>query len=750
MTKKLKLFYLISLYGTQLFAQSITGKVVDLINNEPLPGAVIISPSDTVVTNHNGRFSINETLPARLRISFLGYTQQEVTLNKNDQTIGLRPSPLELGAVMVSAGATSQSIYTSPTSIGVIDHTLLKRDAPFTTTTAINRTAGVLMQSGTFNTNRLTIRGIGSRSLYGTNKVKAYYDEIPLTDGSGNSTIEDIDQNLIDRIEIIKGPNSSIYGAGLGGVVRLFSHRAEPLQSSLSASQTIGSFGMSRSSFRADHYDGSNQFTLGATNLQSDGYRQNSDYNKKQVGLSARSEISQHTSISTLAQYTWLKAYIPSSIDQETYENSPKSAAYTWNQAKGYEKYNKGLLGFTLNHAFDDSMDLKMTVFGKYRDAYEARPFNIFTENTHTIGLRAIYSKEWDKFQVHLGTELFRDRYNWQTFENNYTADTNGSVQGELLSENEEIRKYQNVFLETAYLPTSRLSITGGVNLNFTNYDLNNEYSSTGTDISGSYSFDAVISPKIGINYQWMHMSVFGNISHGFSPPSLEETLYPDGQINPNIQPESGWNYETGIRGQAGSLHYDLGVYYMNIHNLLVAQRTGEDAYVGVNAGINHHLGVDLQANYELKLNESSQINLFSSASWMHYRFGEFTSDGETYDGNKLTGMPEVILNLGAELLTKKGIYGNINGTYTGEIPLDDANSLYANSYVVVRSKVGYLLQIGSLEIDTYLGTDNLTDTKYASMLLINATGFNGAAPRYYYPGNPRSFFGGIKLNYSF
>ncbi len=735
---------------SSLRAQFISGQVVDQTNHAPLAGASIITASDTLATDTQGAFSFQGALPLTIRITHMGYEQKELSLTKSSTIIGLEASATQLNAVIITAGASQQIVCATPVSIGLVNQQLLRRDAPFTTTSAINRIPGVLLQSGALNTNRLTIRGIGSRTLYGTNKIKAYFEEIPLTDGSGNSTIEDVDQNFIDRIEVIKGPNSSIYGAGLGGVVRLFAHRAEPLQTAFNVSQTIGSFGRALFSIQADHHDGKNQVSLGFTNLLSQGYRQNSDYNRKQAGMSARTVLSPKTSIATLAQYTWLKAYIPSSINEEDYLKEPQKAAFTWNQTKGYEQYNKGLMGISLNHGFNNTMELKISVFGQYRDAYEPRPFNILEENTNTIGTRAIFTKEWNQLSIHLGTELFQDNYQWKTFENNYTADSNGSVEGAHLTENKETRTYQNVFAESAYAINDNLTLSTGLNFNHTAYDLYNAYDANLADISGAYTFDPVLSPKLSMNYQKDLFSIFGNISHGFSPPSLEETLYPDGQVNPNIEPESGWNYEVGYRGRKNRIQYDLVAYYMDIRNLLVAQRTAEDAYVGVNAGVNNHWGIDALMNYTLPLTPAHQLNTFFSGAWMHYEFGDFTNDGISFDGNQLTGVPQYILNAGLELISRKGFYGNVNGRYLSKTPLDDANSLYAKRYFLLNARVGYLLQVKQFDFDTYLGVNNLGDTRYASMLLINATGFNGAAPRYYYPGDPRNVYAGIRVKYRF
>jgi len=62
--------------------------------------------------------------------------------------------------------------------------------------------------------------------------------------------------------------------------------------------------------------------------------------------------------------------------------------------------------------------------------------------------------------------------------------------------------------------------------------------------------------------------------------------LTPDGNINPEITPEKGWNFELGSRGKiASKLTYELTLYSMRIRDLLVARRVGEDQFVGLNAG---------------------------------------------------------------------------------------------------------------------------------------------------------------------
>jgi iron complex outermembrane receptor protein len=123
------------------------------------------------------------------------------------------------------------------------------------------------------NTNRISIRGIGSRAQYGTQKIKAYYEGIPLTTAEGSSTIEDIDMETIGSIEIIKGPNSTSFGSGLGGVINLFAREIPMDEFQTKSTTTYGSFGLLKQSF-SGNYGEALKGSVNYNHLQSDGFRQ--------------------------------------------------------------------------------------------------------------------------------------------------------------------------------------------------------------------------------------------------------------------------------------------------------------------------------------------------------------------------------------------------------------------------------------------------------------------------------------------
>jgi iron complex outermembrane receptor protein len=82
---------------------------------------------------------------------------------------------------------------------------------------------------------------------------------------------------------------------------------------------------------------------------------------------------------------------------------------------------------------------------------------------------------------------------------------------------------------------------------------------------------------------------------------------------------------------------------------------------------------------------------------------------------------------------------------------MNDANTKYSEKYSLLDLKAAYSFTILQfLKATVSSGINNVLDRKYAASILPNATGFGNAAPRYYYPGSPIQFYGGLSLSYLF
>ena len=745
------LFFFVGI--TSLQAQSLVkGRVFDATNQEPLYGVMVIVDSTSATTDEYGQFEINHT-QGKISFYHLGYHQKEISPAPGKYlNVPLQANPLELQEVVVQGSLTNTKLSEVPAAYGLITKRDLQRDEGVTIVPALNRIPGLYMHSGALNTNRITIRGIGSRSLFSTTKIRAYFDEIPLTTGEGETTIEDLDLSLIQRAEIIKGPSSSLYGAGLGGSIRLISADPDYGFTALTGKVVLGSYGLFRTIGKIEHSNDHVNLSLNYNQTHSNGYRDNNQYDRQSVTSLGTFYSSKGHSISYIAGYTDLKAFIPSSLDSSTYVTDPTAAAFTWGRTRGFEDYKKGLFGISFQNQPKGFYQFSGSLFTTFRDAYELRPFNILNEQQQALGGRVKVGRisKLGTKQVHwsVGSELFLDWYNWRTNE------TVEREEGELLSDNKERRTYYNLFGQADLPLSNKIKATFGVNLNNTSYRLEDLFEADNIDQSGKYSFKTILSPRLALLFQYAkNGKAFLNISHGFSPPTVAETLTPEGRINPEIQPETGYHYEVGIRHSlfGDRLTGEMSLYQMKVKNLLVARRVAEDVFVGINAGKTNHKGMELSLQAVLINDKTKLLSAFASYSLTDYSFKEFQDGDDDYSGNELTGVPKQWLSAGVDFAVKSGFYANINFQWVDQVPINDANTVYSTAYSLLNAKAGYKSSLFErIVIDLSAGVNNLNNEKYASMLLVNAQGFGGNAPRYYYPGLPRNYFTSIAMRYLF
>ena len=666
---------------------------------------------------------------------------------------------IALSEITLKGSPIKNVLQNTASSVAVITAADIAKSDGIILTPVLNKIPGVTMQQGALNTNRITIRGIGARSQFGTTKIKAYFDGIPLTSGEGDTTIDDLDLAAIEKIEIIKGPNSTSFGSGLGGVIQLFSMETPLLESFGKASVAFGSFGVLQQRLAAGYSDSKTNLFTSFTDLESDGFRANSSYKRKTFNLHGKQRLSAKGELSFLGTFTRLKAFIPSSINENDLRNNPEIAATTWAAAQGFESYDKFLLGLGYDHRFSEKWSIQTSLFSNFKDAYEPRPFDILEDRTSSVGIRSnVNYKDYlfaFPFEVSLGTELLTEQYDFTLYRNLYQSQPGqGSLQGDAFSAIKQNRKYSNYFLQMELWLSQKLHLESGLALNTTSYSLQNVFENNSSDQKMPFTFGNVWSPRVGLSYKVSNgKNVFASISNGFSVPSVAETLTPEGQINTDLKPEVGWNYELGFKGNwlKNKVYSEVTFYTTQIKNLLVARRTAEDQFVGINAGSSSHSGVEFLFNYKLLEKTQLQITPYLSGAVNNFKFKEFIDGDADYSGNQLTGVPETQFNMGVDVNTKNGLSLNTSLRTMSKIPLNDSNTKYSERYSLLDIKTTYVFRILKiLKTELNAGINNTLDTKYAANILPNAVGFGTAAPRYFYPGNPVNYYGGFSVSHVF
>ena len=660
-----------------------------------------------------------------------------------------------LSEVILIASPIKNTLQKTASSVGLITAKEILQTDGVILTPLLNKTAGVYMQQGALNTNRITIRGIGARSQFSTNRIKAYFEEIPLSTGEGETTLEDIDLSVLNKIEIIKGPNSSSFGAGLGGVISLFGNQSSEENSFVKSATTIGSFGLVKNSFSGGMTTSKTNLYANYSNLQSDGFRANSDYNRESINLFGKHQLSEKGKLNFIGIATRLKAFIPSSINQTDFENSPENAAANWAAARGFESYDKLLLGIGYEHTFSEKWQWNSTVFSNFKEAYEPRPFNILEDKTTNFGVRSKLNYSDKIFdlptKMSFGTELLREKYAFSLYENLYQNQPGlGSIQGDKFSDSTQDRNYVNLFWQMEMQLLKHLSLESGIAFNQTNYT-QQDIRTSNENTRKNYSFDAILSPRVGLSYEIAKgKNAYASVSKGFSHPTVAETLTPEGQLNPNILPEIGINYELGFKGNflKNKIYTEVNLYVTTIKNLLVARRVAEDQFVGLNAGESLHQGIEFLINGKIISSEKIQLNSYISGSINHFEFIDFVDSDEDFSENQLPSVPEFQWNFGLDFTAKSFTFSTSYRT-VGKMFLNDANSLSTQPYQLLDINTNYTFSIwNNLKANLQFGIQNSLDEKYAASVLPNAVGFGNNAPRYFYPGNPRNYYGGVSLNY--
>ena len=736
----LSLAFLIS--TVPVFTQ-ISGKVLDMETSKPLAGAHVIADNEKTTSSNEGLFVLVEPT-SQLVVTHLGYLPDTLfTSQANSEIIvKLKPEVQLIEQIIIRGNLNNLPLMQMPSAIGYISLPDKQNLNIISYIENLNRIPGIYAHTGTLNTNRIIIRGIGSRNPYGTNRIKAYYSGIPLTSGDGNTEIEDVSSSFIGSIEVLKGSKSALYGSGLGGVIILNKH---PYSKGLHGNAGINIGPYQTLEYGADIKYKAKEFYIGSNyaDARTDGWRENSKYWRQNFALNT-GFINARTQLDFTLLAINTSAQIPSSLNKQDFENSPQSAAQNWLEVRGFEDYTKFITGIKFSHKFNDKVSNTTNVFFQIYEGYESRPFNILDDEGFSWGARNITSIQLSKTKIQVGFEGLQENYSWEIYE------TLSGEQGNLEKKYSEKRNPLSVFLNGQYRFSDHALIEAGISLNTLKYSLSNHNDSA--DQTEDYRYEMVASPFVGFNLQVLPRTrLYGSLSHGFSAPSIEETLLPEGSINPDLKPETGINAEAGLRFESNDqrIFMDACFYRLWARNLLVTKRETEDIFYGANAGKTRHTGFEFSSTLRLNTAESKfPVSLDINYNFIKAIFTEFTDDGIDYSGNTLPGIPQQNLWISLMIESSFGFYLIPQYQFTGKQYLNDANEGSYPAFQLLNFKAGYAIKRRTFNAEFAFGLRNLMDKQYASMILVNAPSFSNNLPRYYYPGNPRNYFVSLKIGF--
>lgn len=744
--------------------QVVNGHIYDSQTRQPLAGVMLFTMDALQLgkSDSKGFFEISAIQPdSKFTAVLPGYKTQLVKISgaENELNIQLEADGLSLNEVRVAGYNENKTNKETAGSIALITARDINRGNAVSLQPALNAIPGVRMDQSTLSEARISIRGNGVRAAYGIRSVKIYVNEIPVTEADGTTRIEALDVNSIGRAEVIKGPASSIYGAGTAGVINFQLQRAPYQEQSLEASGLLGAYGLHRlaSTYRSGGDKVNSYVSYGWQEY--DGYRKHSNDMRRFLTGNFQLFPSNKRIITLMLNRTTQYSQIPGSLTADQVAADPLQAnATNLDKAAGRDQ-TWTRIGLGQQYRFNDRFSNSTSVFTYFYDLDHPLPYAYIRNFYQSYGGRTRFSYDPGftmlPTRFTIGAEFNEGLTKGAQYVNNQGKE--GAMNSNIDYRNRQYSLFYQS--ETNLGPQTTLIL--GLSYNSMRYAVNDYLKQ---QQSGIKKFDPQATPRIALSHTFSDaLSLHASVSSGFSAPSSSEIKNVDGTINPKLQAEKAMNYELNAKGNVlqSRLAYDLAVFKMDMKGELIAQSVQQGITVYNNAGKTSHNGVELALSYQaLKAGDGAEIvslRPFAALTYSDFKFKDYqilNAQGQvtaTYDGNKLTGIAPWVLNAGIDLETKTGIYFYGNYFYSDRLPLNDGNLVYNPACQVLNAKLGYRKQVlKCLELNAYAGLDNILDENYSSIVSLNAVGYGGAQPAYFNPSPKRNGYGGLNIKYLF
>ena len=574
---------------------------------------------------------------------------------------------------------------------------------------------------------RISLRGFGARSAFGIRGIKIIIDGIPETTPDGQGQIDNAPLGLIEKIEVLRGPQASFYGNAAGGVISI------KTIDSLSENKNIfkssfGNYNLQSYQFTSYLNKKNTSALIYFNNIQTDGFRKNSALKQKAINLKVKHRFTDQSLLNFQFNYT------DSPLAQDSGGLTKEETLLEWDMARQrnidydtYEKINQLKFGFNWEKKLRKKIKLNLFSFYSNRDFYGKLPF----EFGGIIDL--------DRFYQGLGSSLIYNDIN-----ENYTHQIQFGI--EYYSQNDFRKRYKNlngvkgsnVFDQKENFDTTAIFLIDKIELNnwIIRSSLRHDNLIISTDNSKYNKYYNVINPSFGFTNEFKNEQyIFLNFSTSFETPTLSElSANPSGLegFNLELNPSKAHSYEFGWKSYKSNYLIEANIFYIKSSNEVLPYELedfpGRSFYE--NTGETERRGFEL----------------FSRFNWWSYSVeGSFTYAKYSFkneDHNNLPGIPgthwiikvENNLNRG---WTSRLTYENVGGFYANNI-----NTVFINSFQKTRFQIAKRINFNSKIIDFSAGINNLLNKRYYDNIRLNAFG-----SRYYEPAPPRNFYISIALN---
>ncbi|GLU56780.1 ligand-gated channel [Dyadobacter frigoris] len=650
----------------------------------------------------------------------------------------------QLDEITVNAFESKTNRLSTTATVGLLTAKSIERFSSTTWTNAINAIPGVRMEERSPGSYRFSVRGSLIRSPFGIRNVKFYWNGIPFTDAGGNTPLNSLDFGAVQSMEVIKGPGSSLYGAGTGGVVLMQSRTDNPGMNRVEQSVGYGKYGFQSRSTTLQVGDISVQYG----HQEQDGYRKQSGMVRDAIRFTSNSKVGKGT-LSLLGMYSDLTYQTPGGITLAQYKTDPKLARQSSQTVPGSEAqhaaiYTKfALLGGNYSIALNDNWTQSTALYLTTNDF--ANPFisNYEKRDEQGLGGRNIWQNT---------SQIGNVKTNWTTgFEWQYSKsaqrnyDNLAGIPGKQQTVEDVRTSALTAFTQLEAVLFSDLTVTAGVSYNTSKYKYERFFALPYS--KEQRTFDGIFVPRFALNKiiakTW---AVTASYSSGFSPPTLQEVRPSAGGFHRDLEAERGMNTEIGIRKISNRITAEVNVYHFGLKQTIVRRTNEAGSEYFINAGKTKQIGLEWNLGYDLITNPKSPVSLriWDSGTYTKYTYDNYQSGDVNLSGKLIPGIPRLIQTTGLDAKFKYGFSFYATYQHGSSLYLNDANTVKNTPYNQFTARAAWKKSWGNhFYSELSASAEKVNAAIYSLGYDLNAFG-----SRYYNSAPKNNLWAGVKVGW--
>jgi len=671
-------------------------------------------------------------------------------------------------------------------SVEALTEEELNRNNPAFIEQSLGTMAGVQVDKRTqIGGQRIVIRGYGNDQKFNNWGIKAYYNGIPLTSADGVTVMDDIDFATINNIEVVKGPAATMYGGGIGGVVRFYQKPSDRKGISLSEKITAGSFGLLQSNTRLDIVNDSSSMFVNFGHLQSDGYRPHGSSLKNYLTYYGEFKLNPKQTITTMLSHNFSHEGVSGQIPYADYYAGIDNGNAAYIKKNARNDFLATRAAIVHRYAFSKNLRNSTSLFFANLDYKRVAAGADENNMSPNYGIRSVFTfsatpKE-SKIQneLDLGMELQQSRSQISNYRFVGTDDAI-PLKVQDISKGSYFKYVTNqnsfFFHNRTTLNELDLALIVGLSANHLDYSRTDLLAPIGLisgynkDLSFSKNFQTSFNPHIALQKTFRKQIINLSYSEGFNAPTAATAFIGTiNKTNDDLVPEKGKMLDLGVHGLLlnGKLDYQVSLFTIDIQNKLT-QLSGVNPAGGsytyfANTGSQKNNGFELSLGYLLLSKKDGsflkKIEPFLNLSNYNFQYNQFKNNSGDYSGKSVVGVPNLKYTLGIDILLSKGLYWNNTYTSMGDVYTDFANSNKVKGFSLLNSKLGYRLSKNKYDLDIYIAGNNLTNQiNYTFLFLGNSindsdpgSGFPKGVSTDVNPGPSKAYyFSGINFTYKF